>query len=74
MRSYALTQLSEKLHPLVHVKYLHKISTIWQTFDVRRVAAARAIVQSGIAVMGHIGLVPQSISVLGGFRPQGQSR
>jgi len=24
-------------------------------------------------VMGHCGLLPQSISVLGGFRPQGQS-
>ena len=23
--------------------------------------------------MGHVGLLPQSISVLGGFRPQGQS-
>ena len=31
------------------------------------------MVESGIAVMGHVGLLPQSISVLGGFRPQGQS-
>ena len=29
--------------------------------------------ESGVAVMGHVGLLPQSISVLGGFRPQGQS-
>ena len=28
---------------------------------------------AGVAVMGHCGLLPQSISVLGGFRPQGQS-
>ena len=26
-----------------------------------------------MAVMGHVGLMPQSISVLGGFRPHGQS-
>lgn len=38
-----------------------------------RVASARAIVEAGVAVMGHVGLVPQSISVLGGFRPQGQT-
>ena len=35
--------------------------------------AARAIVGAGVAVMGHVGLMPQSISVLGGFRPHGQS-
>jgi len=38
-----------------------------------REAAAKAVVAAGIAVMGHCGLLPQSISVLGGFRPQGQS-
>ncbi|CAL5221682.1 g3916 [Coccomyxa viridis] len=38
-----------------------------------REAAARAIVGAGVAVMGHVGLMPQSISVLGGFRPHGQS-
>ena len=26
-----------------------------------------------MATMGHVGLMPQSISVLGGFRPQGQT-
>eukprot|EP00981_Chlorochromonas_danica_P000570 scaffold131_cov174-Ochromonas_danica.AAC.7 len=31
------------------------------------------LVDSGIAVMGHIGLTPQSISVLGGFRAQGRT-
>ena len=39
----------------------------------RRVDAARALVDAGVAVMGHVGLTPQSISVLGGFRPQGRS-
>ena len=38
-----------------------------------RVAAARACVDAGIAVMGHVGLTPQAISVLGGFRPQGRT-
>lgn len=38
-----------------------------------RITAARAIVEAGIAVMGHVGLTPQAISVLGGFRPQGKS-
>jgi 3-methyl-2-oxobutanoate hydroxymethyltransferase len=39
----------------------------------KRVAAARALAEAGIAVMGHVGLTPQAISVLGGFRPQGKS-
>lgn len=38
-----------------------------------RVAAARAVVDAGVAVFGHVGLMPQAISVLGGFRPQGRS-
>ena len=39
---------------------------------VARVEAARSIAEAGIAVMGHVGLTPQAISVLGGFRPQGR--
>ena len=38
-----------------------------------RAAAAAAVVGAGVATMGHVGLMPQSISVLGGFRPQGQT-
>lgn len=34
----------------------------------------KAIVDAGIAVMGHIGLTPQSASKLGGYRVQGKSR
>ncbi|KAL6627158.1 hypothetical protein ACP70R_030884 [Stipagrostis hirtigluma subsp. patula] len=38
-----------------------------------RVSAAKAIVDAGIAVMGHVGLTPQAISALGGFRAQGKT-
>lgn len=33
----------------------------------------KAIVDSGTAVMGHIGLTPQTVSKLGGFKVQGKS-
>lgn len=37
-----------------------------------RVVAAAAIVGAGVACMGHVGLTPQSVSAIGGFRPQAQ--
>jgi 3-methyl-2-oxobutanoate hydroxymethyltransferase len=38
-----------------------------------RADAVRAIVGAGIPVMGHLGLTPQSVNQLGGFRPQGRN-
>lgn len=38
-----------------------------------RLDAIEAIVAAGIPVMGHLGLTPQSVHQLGGFRAQGKS-
>ncbi len=39
----------------------------------QRLDAIRAIVGAGIPVMGHLGLTPQSVNQLGGFRAQGKT-
>jgi 3-methyl-2-oxobutanoate hydroxymethyltransferase len=38
-----------------------------------RAEVTQAIVKAGIPVMGHIGLTPQTVSKLGGFKTQGKS-
>ncbi|MEX2160801.1 MAG: 3-methyl-2-oxobutanoate hydroxymethyltransferase [Anaerolineales bacterium] len=38
-----------------------------------RAEAVRQIVAAGIPVMGHLGLTPQSVNTLGGFRPQART-
>ncbi len=38
-----------------------------------RLETIKAIQGAGIPVMGHLGLTPQSVNLLGGFRPQGRT-
>lgn len=38
-----------------------------------RLDAIHAIISAGIPVQGHLGLTPQSVNQLGGFRPQGRT-
>ena len=38
-----------------------------------RPETVKKIVDGGVAVMGHVGLTPQAISVIGGFRAQGRT-
>lgn len=38
-----------------------------------RIESVRKLVDSGVPVMGHVGLTPQAVGVLGGFRAQGRT-
>jgi 3-methyl-2-oxobutanoate hydroxymethyltransferase len=38
-----------------------------------RLRRVGALIDAGISVMGHIGLTPQSVNLLGGYKPQGRT-
>jgi 3-methyl-2-oxobutanoate hydroxymethyltransferase len=40
---------------------------------VRMAPTIRALVEAGIPVVGHVGLTPQSVHAMGGFRVQGRT-
>lgn len=40
----------------------------------RMVETIRFLVERGVPVMGHVGLTPQAVNTLGGYRAQGRSR
>lgn len=40
----------------------------------RMAETIRFLVERGVPVMGHVGLTPQAVNVLGGFKAQGRSR
>ena len=40
---------------------------------VRVVEQIKTLVKSGIPVMGHLGMTPQSVNAIGGFKVQGRS-
>mmetsp|Transcript_17937 Transcript_17937/g.23221 ORF Transcript_17937/g.23221 Transcript_17937/m.23221 type:complete len:362 (-) Transcript_17937:286-1371(-) len=40
---------------------------------IKRAKTVKKIVDGGVAVLGHVGLTPQAISVIGGFRAQGRT-
>jgi 3-methyl-2-oxobutanoate hydroxymethyltransferase len=41
---------------------------------VRMAETVRFLVERGVPVMGHVGLTPQAVNTLGGFKAQGRSR
>ncbi|MSQ61436.1 MAG: 3-methyl-2-oxobutanoate hydroxymethyltransferase [Dehalococcoidia bacterium] len=41
---------------------------------VRSAETVRRLVEAGVPVMGHIGLTPQSVNALGGYKVQGKTR
>jgi len=40
---------------------------------VRSAAAIKALVHAGVPVVGHVGLTPQSVNAMGGFKVQGKN-
>ena len=42
--------------------------------DARTLSLVERMVAAGIPVLGHVGLMPQQVNLLGGFKKQGRTR
>lgn len=72
-----LSHKSSKAQTIEHVTHLlqagaHAVKI--EGADVDTCATISYLVQAGVPVMGHIGLTPQAIHQLGGFRVQGKNQ
>ncbi|KAK8826534.1 hypothetical protein WA538_005995, partial [Blastocystis sp. DL] len=65
--------ISQCIHNCIRVVKEGNVGGIKLEGGVRRQKEASALSQCGIAVMGHIGLTPQAVGALGGFKIQGKS-
>lgn len=65
--------ISQCIHNCVRVVKEGGVDGIKLEGGVRREKEVKALTQCGIAVLGHIGLTPQSVGKLGGFKVQGKS-
>lgn len=65
--------ISQCIHNCIRVVKEGNVGGIKLEGGVRRQKEACALSQCGIAVMGHIGLTPQAVGALGGFKIQGKS-
>jgi 3-methyl-2-oxobutanoate hydroxymethyltransferase len=62
----------QALHSAVRVVKETGADAVKLEGGARVVPTVRALVEAGIPVMGHLGLTPQSVAQLGGFRVQGR--
>ena len=65
--------ISQCIHNCIRLTKEGGVDGVKLEGGVLRQKEAKALTDCGIAVMGHIGLTPQSVNVLGGFKIQGKS-
>ncbi len=65
-------EASEELAACSAIRIIKETGADAVKIEGRRPRHASAIVQGGVPVMGHLGLSPQAVGVMGGFRPVGK--